>query len=329
VDERRGETLGTLRVNLSDLLAKPSSLAIPRQEYNLRTRRGARNSPQITLGLALRFIHRPATVGYGTHRSLQVRHRRIIPRAHSGQRAQELARIMHKTTDVLEVPQVTAETPKKDISSVPLLPQTLQPNFVAPPKPARPSASGAKAKPKELPLDLVNNNKHDFPYIDDTASESSTLERSRVTINDTSIVTAMPVTPLGNGGSQVTIAVNSPSSPSSVEADPSPPLRTVQVLLAQGRLLNGLFSSKVFDRGPRVLLSLKYDVRSKGLAVVVHKVKNLQETTLAPSPPSPYVKVYELESAGAPGSNRRMTNTKRKTKMQKNKVKEILCSIIG
>ncbi len=77
-----------------------------------------------------------------------------------------------------------------------------------------------------------------------------------------------------------------------------------------------------FDRRPRVLLSLKYSAQEATLSVVVHKVKNLQETPHTTLRPSPYVKLYAIESCG-PGFNRRLPNSKRKTRSQRSKVNPI------
>ncbi len=78
-----------------------------------------------------------------------------------------------------------------------------------------------------------------------------------------------------------------------------------------------------FDRRPRVLLSLKYSLNLSALSVVVHKAKNLQETPHTTVRPSPYVKLYAIESITPGGASRRVGDSKRKTKSQKGRVNPI------
>ncbi len=69
---------------------------------------------------------------------------------------------------------------------------------------------------------------------------------------------------------------------------------------------------------PRIRLGLKYSAEHHLLSVIVHKVRNLQETPHT-TLPCPYVKTYTIESVGI-GCNRRHDNSKRKTKTMRNTV---------
>lgn len=66
---------------------------------------------------------------------------------------------------------------------------------------------------------------------------------------------------------------------------------------------------------PKIQLSLKYNMSTLTLSVVVHKVRNLQETSISWTP-SACVKTRVIEMS-RPGANRRVNNTKRKTKTQR------------
>ena len=66
---------------------------------------------------------------------------------------------------------------------------------------------------------------------------------------------------------------------------------------------------------PKIQLSLKYNMSTLTLSVVVHKVRNLQETSISWTP-SACVKTRVIEMS-RPGANRRVDNTKRKTKTQR------------
>ena len=66
---------------------------------------------------------------------------------------------------------------------------------------------------------------------------------------------------------------------------------------------------------PKIQLSLKYNITTLTLSVVVHKVRNLQETSISWTP-SACVKTRVIEMS-RPGANRRVDNTKRKTKTQR------------
>jgi len=66
---------------------------------------------------------------------------------------------------------------------------------------------------------------------------------------------------------------------------------------------------------PKIQLSLKYNMATLTLSVVVHRVRNLQETAISWTP-SACVKTRVIEMS-RPGANRRVDNTKRKTKTQR------------
>ena len=74
------------------------------------------------------------------------------------------------------------------------------------------------------------------------------------------------------------------------------------------------------DPRPRLQLSLKYNKQTMILSVVVHRVKNLQTGSGGGQFPSPYVKLYTIETSGVVGSNRRVAHSKRKTKSQRERV---------
>ncbi len=274
IDERHaGQSIGGLRIDLSDLLER-SRLAVNNQQYLLTSRmaRGER-SPQVTLSLAFRYIHRPKTTSFGVHRSLE-----------------ELQEIMQPTKEatpnpainVTELPDQTESRDKNDQEMSSTVDPLLKDDQV-----------------KSLPT---------FPHIDDesstTTSPIATLERE---------IHASEVS------RQLLLQSSSPNDPSSPPATTSdqPPEKKRRSSPPSRRTPSRL------DPRPRVQLSLKYSSADVTLSVVVHKVKNLQETEHT-SLPSPYVKLYALESfSGIGNSSTRLARSKRKTQVRRNKVNPI------
>ena len=87
VDEKgkKGENviLGSTKVNISDLLVRTSLTMVktkfPLESKNMRHKEAAhqgevKKCPMIVVSMALRYIHRPKTSGYGAHKSLQELH---------------------------------------------------------------------------------------------------------------------------------------------------------------------------------------------------------------------------------------------------------------
>ena len=76
----------------------------------------------------------------------------------------------------------------------------------------------------------------------------------------------------------------------------------------------------LLSNSPKIKLSLKYSTRTMMLSVVAHRTRNLQESPHT-SLPSPYVKTYLIEMMGI--SNRRVDQSKRKSKIIRNTVNPV------
>ncbi len=71
-DRRDDQPLGTLRIHLSDLLAR-TGMTLAHNVFDLNTRTFSQgSSPTVTLSMTMRYIYRPKSTGFGVHRrSLQ------------------------------------------------------------------------------------------------------------------------------------------------------------------------------------------------------------------------------------------------------------------
>ena len=86
-DHRGGKktVIGTVKIRLSGLIFKSSLTMISNQfplvdqDSNKKSTAAAATGAQISLSMALRYIHRPAIAGHGAHRDLQDL-KKIIPR---------------------------------------------------------------------------------------------------------------------------------------------------------------------------------------------------------------------------------------------------------
>jgi len=96
------------------------------------------------------------------------------------------------------------------------------------------------------------------------------------------------------------------------------PVRRLNNLELSGNQADSSTMPPTMVRKPRIQLGLKYSTEHKLFSVIVHKVRNLHETPHT-TLPNPYVKMYTIEPIGIL-SNKRLNNSKRKTKTLKNTV---------
>ena len=181
---------------------------------------------------------------------------------------------------------------------------------VGPPKPTL-AAPGDGINQSHLNL----NGDTSLKYIDDATSHSSEDEDN---LNNNSIST--PSVKVSSPAKPPVSPLKSPTSPTSgTNSLKLPPLMLREPSTALTRSVSATNNpSRVTDSRPKILLTLKYTSRTMTLSVVVHKLRNLQET-FHTAIPCPYVKIYAIESIGI-SSNRRVNNSKRKTKTKRNSV---------
>ena len=339
IDDIRGQVLGTLRVNMTELLDR-ASLSLPNHRFELHTRLRRAGfaedfkdeaTANINLSLALRFIHRPNTVSFGVHNNLAE-----LQKIMTGS-VNNLKENKHGSTNNLKDNKQALKSPSLVMSGDQ---QNQKVNGVhhdleESSRKLNNMFQELKEEKEEismnsgstLPLKQQHNPSSQSPrYIDDT----SDVETRRGTFPgkaepEMDEPRTPPLSSLEPALQFVEHSQTLPNPQKSQQKNPQQKLQRVQSQSEEKLKKDDDESvqkiptkNNLRPNDPKVQLSLKYSLRTMTLTVVVHRARNLQETPHSLLP-NPYVKFYLLESIGV-SHNIRRANSKRKTKIKKNSV---------
>ena len=349
-DQRAGKgkvVIGTVKVRLSGLLFK-SSLTMISNQFPLAAKKS--NEPaQITLSMSLRYIHRPTTSGFGAHRNLQDL-KKIIPSKPTSvvpARVQEPVQeqtpvVATKTNQTNSIPRPVSELPVVPPDDVVLVPVENDEGltFKDLPKADKRTPPLTKKKTVTVSQEPPKYIETDFNSLD---SEPTTTVVNGTCVEGGPRFTSTPFTspesapakePMFPELKKVQISESEIEPPKKVAVVtttnkmPELKIKTEEATkflrensVEKNNLVNIYTNPKPKQPAkfeppmPKIQLSLKYNLTTLTLSVVVHKIRNLQETSISWLP-SACVKTRVIEMS-RPGANRRVNNTKRKTKTQR------------